>query len=269
MKIYNEQHIGETHVSNEGYEIVVVKGSDKPKYVVVNVDGRYEKTVKYSKLVKGKVKNLYHKSVFGKGYIGIGRHITSIKGVTIKKYNTWTGMIEKCYSSDYHIKRPTYKDVTVCIEWHDFQVFGDWYDEQYKEDGWLLDKDLLSGNDKVYSPETCLFIPINLNLFLSRDKGNRDYPVGVERIGSKYISQILCLLSGRRLHLGVFDTIEEADLAYRNNRLANMLFWLKFLDNYPHIDRRAYERMKVIYEEYKKERDALKKRIRDERLLTT
>jgi len=264
IKIYNEHHIGERHVSNEGYEVNVIKGSEKKGHVVVDIDGKYEKTVVYSQLVKGNIKNLYHKSVYGKGYKGIGEHKTSIKGVAIKKYEIWTGLLQRCYSSDLHQKYPTYKGVTVCDEWHNYQVFGDWYDKQYKEEDWQLDKDLLSGNEKIYSPDTCVFIPRGLNSFLIRDEGNRDYPVGVQRRGSRYYSQSMCSLSGRHLHLGTFDTIEEADLAYRNKRLANMMFWLKLIDNNPNIDYRVYKGMKVIYEEYKKERDDLRERIASE-----
>jgi len=252
---------GETHVSNEGYNIVVVKGSDKSGHVVVSIDGKYEKTVVYSDLVKGEIKNLYHKSVFGKGYVGIGKHKVSLKGVVTKKYNTWFGMLQRYYSSDLHIKRPTYKDVTVCEDWHNFQVFGDWYDTQYKEEGWQLDKDLLSRGEKIYSPETCVFIPRELNSFLTQDKGNIDHPTGVYRKGSRYYSEIRCLLSGRSLYLGMFDTIAEADLAYRNKRLVNMIVWLRRIRNNLNIDYRVYEGMEVIYEEYKKERDDLRERI--------
>jgi len=260
MKIYNEQHIGERHVSNEGYDIVAVRGSDKPYHVVVSIDGRYEKLVRYSSLINGNIKNLYHKSVYGHGYIGIGRHKVSIKGVLTKKYIAWRGMLRMCYSSDYRIKYPTYKDATVCDDWHDFQNFGDWYDEQYKEKWWQLDEDLLSRGKKVYSPNTCVFIPRELNMFLGRDKGNGDYPTGVFRVGSKYRSQIQCLLSGRSLYLGTYDTIAEADLAYRNKRLSNMIVWLKLIDNNPKIDYRVYDGLKVMYEEYKKERDDLKEK---------
>jgi len=263
MKIYNERRIGETYVSNEGYNIVVVKGSKKNGQVVVSIDGKYDKTVDYSHLIRGKIKNRYHKSVFGNGYVGVGKHKVSSEGVATKKYKTWKGILKRCYSSDYHIKRPTYKDVTICDEWLNFQVFGDWYDEQYKEEGWHLDKDLLSRGKKIYSPDTCVFIPRELNSFLSGEKRSGDYPTGVRLVGSRYISQSKCSLSGRRLHLGTFNTIEEADLAYRNNRLTNMMFWLKLLDNYQRIEYRVYKGMEVIYEEYKKERDDLRSRIRD------
>jgi len=257
MKIYNEHHIGETHMSNEGYEVVVVKGSDKPNYVIVNIDGKYNKTVQYSHLINGKIKNLYHKSVYGKGYIGIGKHKVSLEGVLTKKYKTWKKMLERCYSSDYHIKHPAYKDVTVCDEWHSYQVFGGWYDEQYKKDGWQLDKDLLGRDEKIYSPDTCVFIPRGLNSFLGRGKGNKDHPIGVYREGSRYYSRGYFSLPGINLYLESYDTIAEVDLAHRNNRLASIAFWLKLIDNDPNIDHRVYEGLKVIYEEYKKKRDAL------------
>jgi len=269
MKIYNEQHIGETHVSKEGYEIVVIKGSGKKGYVIVSIDGRYNKAVLYSSLVDGRIKNLYHKSAYGKGYIGVGEHKVSFKGVLTNKYGAWRGILQRCYDSDLHQKHPTYKDSIVCDEWHNFQVFGDWYDEQYKEEGWQLNKYLLSGGKKIYSPDTCVFIPKELNKFLGRDEGNRDYPTGVSRRGSRYRSQSQCTLSGRLLYIGTYDTIAEADLAYRNKRLANIMFWLESIDNHSYIDRRVYERMKVLYEEYKKERDALMERIANERLLVT
>jgi len=260
MKIYNEQHIGETHVSNEGYEIVVVKGSDKPGHVVVNIDGKYDDTVEYSDLVDGKVKNPYHKSFYGKGYIGIGKHKVSIKCERTMKYIAWSEMLQRCYSSDYHQEYPAYKDVTVCDEWLNFQVFGDWYDEQYKKKWWQLNKDLLGRGKKIYSPDTCVFIPIELNLLLSQDTENKDHRLGIRRVRSGYRSRSYCSISGRYLDLGTYDTIEEADLVYRNNRLGNMMFWLR----YQHIGHRAYEGLKIIYEEYKKEKDDLEERIASE-----
>jgi len=264
MKMYNEERIGETHVSNEGYEIKVINGSDKKDYVVVNIDGKYDKTVKYSHLVNSNIKNRYHKSVYGHGYIGIGKHRVTSKGVNTKKYDTWSEILQRCYSSDLHIEYPTFRDTTVCDEWHDFQNFGDWYDNQYKEDDWQLDKDLISRGKKIYSPETCVFVPMRLNLFLVRDKGDREYPAGVFRKGSKYRSRSYCLLSGRQLNLGVFDTIAEADLAYRNKRLAEMMVWLRRINNNLNIDYRVFDGMIVIYEEYKKEIDDLKKRINEQ-----
>jgi len=266
MKIYNEHHIGETHMSREGYEMKVIKGNTKPRYVLVRIDGRYNETVKYSNLVKGKVKNLYHKSVYCTGYIGIGRHKVSIKGVKTKKYKTWKRMIKMCYDYDYRVKHPTCKDVTVCKEWHNFQVFGEWYDNQHKEDGWKLYRNLLSGNKKIYSPDTCAFMPRELNLFLSRETKYIDRPAGVSSGGSKYESQDQCLSSGRRVYLGIFDTPEEADLAYINIKYQTItLLWLKYLDKNPDIDCKVHEWMNVVYKEHMKERNRLKKRIANKR----
>jgi len=62
-------------------------------------------------------------------------------------------------------------------------------------------------------------------------------------------------------HIGKTHVSNEG---YENERLANMLFWLESIDDHLHIDRRAYEGMKVIYEEYKKEKDDLVERIASE-----
>ena len=43
-----------------------------------------------------------------------------------------------------------------------------------------LDKDILCKGNKIYSPETCIFVPNNINiLFVKRDKMRGEYPIGV------------------------------------------------------------------------------------------
>jgi len=81
-------------------------------------------------------------------------------------------MLRRCYDPKSHIKHPTYKNVTVCKEWHNFQVFAEWFEAQHKEEWYELDKDLLSRDNKIYSPETCLLIPCSLNSFLPNSQTN-------------------------------------------------------------------------------------------------
>ena len=77
-------------------------------------------------------------------------------------YDTWVGMIRRCYSEKSLIKRPTYKDVTICEEWYNFQNFAKWFENNYVE-GLHLDKDLLSKEKKIYSPKSCCFITLQNN----------------------------------------------------------------------------------------------------------
>lgn len=105
----------------------------------------------------GTVKDKLFKSVFGVGCIGVGNHKVSFKRRTTKKYSVWSQMLRRCYSQSYQDVQPTYKGCSVCVEWLNFQAFGDWFDENYI-DGNALDKDILIDGNKQYSPSSCLFV---------------------------------------------------------------------------------------------------------------
>lgn len=96
-----------------------------------------------------------------------------------KCYNSWKGMLDRCYSPKFHLKRPTYIGCSLAEEWHLLSNYKLWYDENYVE-GWQLDKDLLFPRNKIYSAETCVFLPQALNSLLTfrvNDRG--ELPLGV------------------------------------------------------------------------------------------
>lgn len=59
--------------------------------------------------------------------------------------------------------KPTYEGCTVCDEWLYFSNFKKWFDENYIE-GFQLDKDIIIRGNKVYSPQTCCFVPKEINI---------------------------------------------------------------------------------------------------------
>jgi len=135
------------------------------------------------------------------------------KWVMCKIYRKWQGMLERCYSSKYHVKKPTYKDCVVCDEWLLFSNFKTWMEKQEWHD-MELDKDLL-GEGKLYSPENCIFIPQKINTLLQGGKSNKKsgLPAGVKASGSNY--QARCSNgSGINIHIGNFKTKELASAAY-------------------------------------------------------
>lgn len=80
----------------------------------------------------------------------------------------------------------SYTNVTICDEWYNFDNFYKFVknpENGFKGDGYELDKDILCHNrkDKVYSPETCLFIPRILNVVLLDRQIHKTskYPSGV------------------------------------------------------------------------------------------
>ena len=127
-------------------------------------------------------------------------------------------------------RQPTYKDTIVCEEWLDFQNFAKWCYSQpllnAKADKgryYQLDKDLLLKGNKVYSPETCCFVPPVLNnLIKSKAISNGDYPIGVSSSRRTDGFEAKVVLFGKKKYLGLFNTIESAFQAYKKAKEAHI-----------------------------------------------
>ncbi len=117
----------------------------------------------------GCIKDPLYKSVLGVGFIGVGEYKVSTKGVHSKAYLAWNSMMTRCYSDRYQKKQPTYIGCSVCPEWHSFQVFAKWFYDNYIE-GFHLDKDMKTEDNKVYSPEGCSFVSQEANTIKAHAK---------------------------------------------------------------------------------------------------
>ena len=148
---------GDVYESNNCGAFEVVKYINCSNVVVQFIDTGFVCATQASHIRRGVVKDYLSPSVFGVGYVGKGKYKASNKGKDTKPYQVWTSMIERCYCSKSQEKHPTYIGVTVCPEWHDFQVFAEWFDENYIK-GYHLDKDIKLKGNKIYSPEACLFV---------------------------------------------------------------------------------------------------------------
>jgi hypothetical protein len=130
-------------------------------------------------------------------------------------YRKWTHMLDRCYSEKYHDRRPTYKGCTVSEEWLVFSNFRDWMIKQDWE-GRELDKDILVQGNKEYSPKACIFVSSAINGLLSDHRASRGpYPIGMSWSKSNNKFKATCSITGKQVHLGHFDTIEEAHKAYK------------------------------------------------------
>lgn len=109
------------------------------------------------------MKDVYKPTVYGVGYLGLGYHKTSVDGKHTAAYRTWKQMLRRVYGDEAN--RPTYKDTVVAEEWHNFQTFADWFEDN-KVIGWELDKDVKSFLTSEYSPDTCMFLPKEINAAL-------------------------------------------------------------------------------------------------------
>ena len=137
------------------------------------------------------------------------------KQVMCKYYSTWRDMLKRCYDSKYQIKYPTYIGCSVCDEWLTFSNFKKWMEIQDWENK-CLDKDILAQNNKVYSPETCIFVTNAINLlFIKNDAVRGEYKLGVSfrKDSGKYLAH--CNVNGKTKHLGYYLTEEEAYQVYK------------------------------------------------------
>lgn len=121
----------------------------------------------------------------------------------------WKNLVKRCVDSKYKEKHPCYKDVSICNDWLLFSNFYNWAYPLYK-DGYALDKDILCGkNKKIYSPQTCCFIPPKLNNSITYlIKNIQDYNAGIEKRGSKFCPTIS--INNKKTYLGVYESKEEA-----------------------------------------------------------
>ena len=224
-----EERLGETRMMNCGEIAFIVNYAHYNDITVqFKTTGELIKTT-YSSFKNGFVKSRFKPSVYGVGIIGNEKSIDE-NGDTIKSYLVWKSMLRRCYSDKEQKKYPTYKDCYVCPEWLNYSNFKKWFNDNYYEiDGeqMALDKDILMKGNKVYSPNTCMFVPQNINkLFIKRNKARGEYPIGVtfNKNKNKYTAFCNIFYNGKskQKNLGYYNTIEEAFNAYKQFKEANI-----------------------------------------------
>lgn len=226
----NEKYsIGNVFETNQGYKLKIIgKTKDISKRIIKFLDEYgYEKEVSVGAIGKGVIENPYFPNVYGVGFKGSGRFNIRLNGRNSKIYDTWKDIIRRCYSNnvkDLEISK-SYKNVTVCKEWHNFQTFAEWYENNYPKyiEGvkFNVDKDLLQEGikNKVYSPTTCVILPSKINTFLKKDSG-KTFGIYSRKLKNKtkYYLDIHQFSERKLLYVGAFDSYEEAFNSYLIHR---------------------------------------------------
>lgn len=119
---------------------------------------------------------------------------------SFKYYRDWKNMLKRCYctTGDY------LGHVSVSESWLTLSNFKSWFEQNYEE-GYVLDKDILSG--EVYSENTCIYIPKELNLFLTSIR--KECGSYFDTTRNKYQSYTK-KYNGKRINVGRFATEREA-----------------------------------------------------------
>lgn len=238
---------GEINRNNFGSEMIITsyRRSDDvdvyfPEY------NWFIKNKSYHDFKRGSLKCPYEPRVHNKGFTGEGEVCSIDENRKISKcYGTWENILKRCYSQSVHSKHETYIDCEIVDEWLNLQVFAQWFEDNYYEvEGQRmdLDKDILIKGNKLYSPETCVFVPHEINvLFVKNKKSRGKLPVGVtlEHKTQKFISRLN--VGKERIYLGLYDTPQEAFEIYKHSKeqyIKNMA------DKYKeHIPKKLYETM--------------------------
>lgn len=214
------QRLGEINYNRYGSKMTIIEYIDYAN-IIVEFENGYKTHSTYRAFKRGEIKNPYDKTVFGVGFIGEGKYPCIINNkILAPSYATWREMLKRCYYIKHHKTQPTYNDCIVCDEWHNYQNFAKWYDENYYEiegQSMCLDKDILYKGNKIYSPETCVFVPKDINsLFTKRQNDRGTYPIGVNYHIYRRKFQVSCNYKGKSIYLGLYDDITTAFNVYKN-----------------------------------------------------
>ena len=161
----------QVYTNNNGQEFIItdnflVKSSTSSKIykkvIVKFLETNHTKEAYLENALAGKIRDEFHKSVLGVGYLGA----TANKQPYWKQAKQlWRNMMKRCYNQ----KDPKgyYGYVVVDPRWHDFSRFSDdlkelpnfqsWLNSSKTGEKWNLDKDF-RGDGSVYGFEVCQFL---------------------------------------------------------------------------------------------------------------
>ncbi|EOV8144431.1 hypothetical protein ACOJDJ_000126 [Cronobacter dublinensis] len=150
----------------------------------------------------------------------------NLKSIANRSYNAMIARVEN---------HKNYQDVSIDPIWlNDREAYITWYISNYHHN-WAVDKDILSPGSRLYSPQTCMFVPPYVNaLFRSKKENSRGnahnpvvLPLGVSLSESpKNPYQAHCKINGKQTHLGLFSTPEEAHRAWQLGKIDQLQYAL-------------------------------------------
>ncbi len=211
-----EKYEGAVFKTNKYGDVEIVEYINSSKVKIRFINTNHIKEEHLSSVRLGCVRDDSIPTTCGVGYIdiegaSIGRNMT-------KEYQLWNNMVKRCYNEKELSRNPTYKDCHVSEEWMYLSNFKEWCHQQigFDQVGWHLDKDILSKDNKVYSEDTCVFVPSEINCAVTNNKSVRgQFPQGVIYNCTKTRYRARIQRSNKWESLGTYDTPEEAFYAYK------------------------------------------------------
>ena len=142
------------------------------------------------------------------------------------EYKIWYAMLVRCYQEKSLLKNKSYVGCSVSESFKDYRKFKKWCNKQIgfrsrDEKGRVfhLDKDILIKGNKIYSEDTCCFVPHEINSAItSTGVKENELPVGVSKRKDRDTYSATITKHGKVQHLGSFPTANEAREVYMTER---------------------------------------------------
>ena len=215
--------VGQVCKSKSSGYFKVLKYNDSGNVEIQFLNTGFKMFARLGDIKNGEVKDKYLPSVYGVGIVGT-KYPISEGGVLTKEYGLWNNMLQRCYYDTYKKKYQTYKDCEVSENFKSYEYFYEWCNQQigFDNEGWHLDKDLLTKGNKVYSEDSCIFIPNEINLLLTKRTTSRGkHLIGVcWHNASKSFIAMVNKNKGKQEYLGLFNTEIEAFNTYKTAKEA-------------------------------------------------
>lgn len=197
------------HGDKYDYSKTVYLGSKSKIKIICPIHGEFEQLPSAHFQGQG-CPQCYH-TILGVGVYDLANNKTNTKSRA-----KWRSMLNRCYYMPSLKRRPTYKDCTVCDDWLTFSNFKRWFEDTTNgyQQGYHLDKDILVKGNKVYSPDTCCFVPREINALFTKKQNDRNgLPIGVSISRGLYVATIN--INGKQFRLGGFKNPINAFNAYK------------------------------------------------------
>ncbi len=219
-----EFQVGDSRLNSQGLKMTIIKYYGHGLIDVKFDDGYIREKAHMSEFKNRTIRNRMIPAIYGVGILGDST--TKINGKFTKEYASWTHILQRCYDEKKQEEFPHYKGCYMCDKWLYFPTFSEWC---HKQDNWKLvvnnpknfhiDKDILVKGNKVYSPQTCSFVPALVNTLFTKGNAIRgEYPLGVSVSDGKFRARYNDPLQKKTINKYGFNTPEEAFAYYKQHK---------------------------------------------------
>lgn len=212
-----DKYLGKVFKTNKCGDVEVIDMLDRGKLKVKFLNTGNIRVYDKASVTRQEMRDVEAFPVYTTGVQDIKGYL--VKGQPAPKdYSVWSAIRQRCYNKNCKDSFLAYEGCTMSEDFLVFSKFKEWYNSQIgcDQDGWHIDKDLLVKGNKVYSAETCVLLPNEINsAIVVHNRGNNNFPMGVIYNCTKTRYRARIQRKDGWESLGTYDTPEEAFYAYK------------------------------------------------------